>query len=161
MENIVENIDRLCGCGFSDDRITDGVFLCSPTSPQTVTYRAQLHSTRNTNVSQLLKNLQEWVSPGTTVTVQVVPLDVMGVCADSFLEECSNNPVATTSTGGVTTGVTRPTDSGTSASGGGSSVTISISVSVSAVVVCVTIIVIVVLVIRGKRRSSVDLSKTR
>ena len=51
-----------CGCDFTSDRLTDSVFLCSSSSPNSVTYQAQLHGTLQANVSRLVWLFEEEVS---------------------------------------------------------------------------------------------------
>ena len=82
-----------CGCDFSEDRITDRVFECFSSSPQSVTYHAQLHGTLNANVSKLIADMQEWLSTGVTIPVQFLPLAVSSMCAVNSrtpLEHCSS-----------------------------------------------------------------------
>ena len=80
---MVENILPHCGCDFREDRITDRVFQCFPSSPQSVTYHAQLHGTLNANASELIRDIEDWVSTGVTVSIQLLPLIVSSVCAVS------------------------------------------------------------------------------
>lgn len=83
MDAIVESIVPLCGCDFREDRITDRVFQCFSSSPQSVTYHAQLHGTLNANVSELIGDIEDWVSTGVTIPVQLLPLKVSSVCVVS------------------------------------------------------------------------------
>ena len=70
-----------CGYDFREDRITDRVFQCFPSSPLSVTYHAQLHGTLNANATDLFAAIQEWVSPSVTIPIQLLPLTVSSVCA--------------------------------------------------------------------------------
>ena len=62
MKIIADGIEDLCRCGFTEDRITDVMFQCFPDSPKEVTFRAQLHGTPSTNVSDLINDLKTWSS---------------------------------------------------------------------------------------------------
>lgn len=57
---ITDGIRELCGCNFMEDRITDMMFQCFPTSPKDIIFRAQLHGTLRVNVSDLANYLQKW-----------------------------------------------------------------------------------------------------
>ena len=124
------------------------MFQCFPSSPQTVTYHAELHGTMQANVSQLLAFLQEWTSSVDTIAVQVLPLSVQSFCAvDSRVPQEQCTDVLATNT--------LPTDSGSSG-------IIAASASVAAAVtVCVIIIAVVVIMVTrcSRRHSSLDLTK--
>ena len=79
-----------CGCDFTADRLTDRVFLCPPSSPQSVTYQVELHGTLQAPVTDLLTMMEEWASSGVTIPVQFLPLIVDGGCASltSSTVEC-------------------------------------------------------------------------
>ena len=87
-EALVENVVPRCGCDFSEDHITNRVFQCFSTSPQSVTYYTQLHSTLNANASELIRDIEDWVSTGVTIPVLFLLLTVSSVC-----EVDSNIPV--------------------------------------------------------------------
>ena len=78
---IVEFMAAGCGCDFTADRLTDRVFLCPPSSPQSVTYQVELHGTLQAPVTDLLTMMEEWASSGVTIPVQLLPLKVDGGCA--------------------------------------------------------------------------------
>ena len=93
---IVQNVVSRCECDFTEDQVTDRVFQCFPSSPQTVTYHAQLHMTQDTSAMELITDIQEWASTGVSIPVQLQPLGVEEFCAISSntpLEQC---PVDTT-----------------------------------------------------------------
>ncbi len=90
MEAVVKNVAFRCGCDFREDRLTDRVFLCFPSSPQSVTYHAQLHGTLNANVTELFTAIQEWVSTGVTIPVQFLPVTISSVS-----EVSSSSPFST------------------------------------------------------------------
>ena len=78
---LVKNVVPRCGCDFREDRITDSVFQCFPSSPQSVTYHAQLHGTLNANVLELIAAIEEWVSSGVTIQIELQSLTVSIACA--------------------------------------------------------------------------------
>ena len=99
LEAVVHGVTSLCGCDFTEDYITDGVFQCFPSSPQAVTYHAQLHSTNNISATQLLAYLQQWASSDPFVPVQFLPLTVDGFCAVPSsvpIEQCLEDKNTTT-----------------------------------------------------------------
>lgn len=67
-------------------------FLCFDSSPQAITYRAELHGTRDATVAELLQDMQEWIQDGATISVQFQLLTVDSTCdvsISSFTElEC-------------------------------------------------------------------------
>ena len=81
-----------CGCDFTTDRVTDRLFLCYPSSPQSVTYQAQLHGTLQTPVTDLITLLQKWAISGVTIPVQLLFLKVESSCVshNSSTLECDN-----------------------------------------------------------------------
>lgn len=89
---VVDNMAPRCGCAFTEDRITDRIFHCFPSSPHTVTYRARLHGTREATVTELIQYIEEWVQEGTAFPVQLQLLTVDSTCdvrVSSFTEsEC-------------------------------------------------------------------------
>ena len=87
---IVEFMAAGCGCDFTADRLTDRVFLCSPSYLESVTYQVQLHGTLQAPVTDLLTMMEEWASSGVTIPVQLLPLTVDGGCASltSSTVEC-------------------------------------------------------------------------
>ena len=87
---IVEFVAAGCGCDFTVDRLTDRVFLCPPSSPQSVTYQVQLHGTLQAPVTDLITLMEVWASSGVTIPVQLLPLIVDSGCASltSSTVEC-------------------------------------------------------------------------
>ena len=90
VEAIVKFMAGRCACAFTADRLTDRVFLCHPSSPQSVTYQAQLHGTLQAPVTDIITLIEEWASSGGTIPVQFLPLKLDGACAsfDSPIVEC-------------------------------------------------------------------------
>ena len=90
VEAIVKFMASRCACVFTADQLTDRVFLCHPSSPQSVTYRAQLHGTLQATVTDLITIIEEWVSSGDVIPVQFLPLKLDGACTSfsSSTVEC-------------------------------------------------------------------------
>ena len=82
--DMVEGIEKFvaanCDCDFTANRLTDRVFLCHPSSPQSVTYQAQLHGTLQAPVADLITLIEEWAFSGGTIQVQHLSLTLDGVC---------------------------------------------------------------------------------
>ena len=142
-----------CGCNFREDRIIDGVFYCFSSSPQSVIYHAQLHGTRNANITELTVVLEDWVSFGVTIPVRFLPLTVSSMCAvssSSPLEHCPESTDETTT--GYTVG---PEASNTEFS------PIFIGVIILAAVLAVVMVITVLLACFARhRRSSKNLRIT-
>ena len=140
---IVQNVVSRCECDFTEDQVTDRVFQCFPSSPQTVTHHAQLHMTQDTSVMELITDIQEWISTGVSIPVQFLSLGVEEFCAISSntpLEQC---PVDTT------TAVPPEVPPSRSES---ITVTISSAVVAGVIVLLLVAMVVVVLVTIVKRR---------
>ena len=83
--DIVTFMLATCNCDFTSDHLTNRVFLCDSSSPQSVSYQTQLHGTLQANVSQLITILQQWISSGTKlITVQVSLLKIDDLCIVSL-----------------------------------------------------------------------------
>ena len=91
IENLVEAVASRCDCDFSKDHITSRVFQCFPSSPQTVTYHGQVHRVQDTSVTELISDIQEWVSTGVSIPVQFLPVSISEFCQTSSstpVEQC-------------------------------------------------------------------------
>ena len=78
---VVQNINQRCQCGFSAECITEGAFQCFESSDQQVTFRARLHGTAQVTSSQLVAYLEIFVSrTDSTIAVQGLRLDVDRSC---------------------------------------------------------------------------------
>ena len=134
VEAIVQFVATNRDCDFTAHRLTDRVFLCHPSSPQSVTYQAQLHGTLKAPVADLITMIQEWSSFGGTIPVQLLPLTLNGACvsSSSYTVECE---------------ATEPTQMADKSSTGIQSSTGVQSVSVIAAVVVVLVVVIVLITI--------------
>ena len=111
---IVVNVEERCQCGFTQDQIASSAFKCFPASPQAVTYRAVLHGTASTTSSQLISQIEQWISGGVTISVQNVLLNVDTNCVIVIVsnhdDECGmmdDNTVMTESSaiGGIVGGM--------------------------------------------------------
>ena len=148
VQAIISNMVPRCGCGLTEDHVTRRGFQCFPSSPQAVTYRAELRGTREASVEDLLQDMQQWIQDGASFPVQLQILDVDSSCdleISSFTEaECRDD-------GGGTVETTVAEQ--------------SIGVLVGAIagagvflaVATVVIVVVVVIVIRRSRRASLKL----
>ena len=152
----MENILSRCGCNFREDRITNGVFECFSSSPESVTYYAQLHGTRNANITKLIGALEDWVSSpsGVTIPVDFLPLKVSSMCAvssSSPLEHCPDSTDETTT--GYTVG-------GSDASGFGLDSPIFIGIIILAAMLAVVVITVLLACFARHRRSSKKITIT-
>ena len=109
VEAIVEFMAGRCACTFTADQLTDRVFMCYSSIPQSVTFRAQLHGTLQAPVTDLITKIEEWASSGDNITVQFLPLTLNGACAyyNSSTEECEITEL--TDIGGGTSGTSQST----------------------------------------------------
>ena len=81
INGVVQDINQLCQCGLSAERITESAFQCFENSEQ-VTFRARLRGTGQASSSQLIAHLQTFVAQAdSTIAVQGVHLDVDGSCS--------------------------------------------------------------------------------
>ena len=103
VEAIVKFMADNCDCDFTADRLTDRVFLCHPSSPQSVTYQAQLHGTFKASVAGLIAMIQEWAFSGVTIQVQNLTLTLDGACVPSSFSsmECEATEMANPSSTGL------------------------------------------------------------
>ena len=95
----MNTVSSSCGCGFTSDHLTDSVFLCSSSSPNSVTYQALLHGTPQANVSQLIKIIEENVfKEGAAIKVQYFLLFIKHFCFVPFGTDRQCNDISSTST---------------------------------------------------------------
>ena len=99
VDEIVSTVSSNCGCGFTSDHLTDSVFLCSSSSPNSVTYQAQLHETPQANVSQLMNIITEELYKETiSIKVQFSLLFFENVCIVPYGTGRPCDDVSSTST---------------------------------------------------------------
>ena len=139
VDAIVEFMAGRCACAFTADRLTNRVFLCHPSSPQSVTYQAQLHGTLQAPVTDLFTLIEEWASSGDTIPVQFLPLKLNGACASitSSTVECE---------------ITESTEIVVGSSGGDQVMTVLVGVVAVFVVMALVIVILVSIFIATKIR---------
>ena len=74
---VSNGIDMICYCNFTSDYITDETFKCDEVNPDLIIVNGRIISTNDRNNSDLLANLEEWVSSGPTVVIQGKELRVV------------------------------------------------------------------------------------
>jgi len=100
VNKIVSTVLDKCGCDFTSDQLTESVFLCSSSSPNSITYQVQLHGTLQANVSQILKIIQEeLLNRRMSVKVQFSLLYIGKVCVVPYGTESPCEDVSSISTG--------------------------------------------------------------
>ena len=139
------------------DRIRNGGFLCFPSSPNAVTYRAELHGTLKASVPDLIEDITEWLSSGASISVQFQLLTIDSSCSvaiTSFNEnECRNTVTMTTT-------VTGNEGSTTSVSQNYTGVVIGVAIGVIvAIAVAITIIILVIVILHHKNhRDTIEMT---
>ena len=113
INEFVRTVSSSCGCGFNSGHLTDSVFLCSLSSPNSVTYQAQLHGTPLANVSQLIKIIEEeLLQEKVSIKVQFSLLTIQKICIVPYGTERPCDDVSSASTEvmascvGIITGIT-------------------------------------------------------
>ena len=74
---VSKGIDMICRCNFTSDYITDETFECDEINPDLIIINGLIISTNDRDSSDLLGDLEEWVSSGPTVVVQGKELRVV------------------------------------------------------------------------------------
>ena len=163
MNAIINNIVPRCGCVLNEDHFTNRGFQCFPSSPQAVTYRAELHGTLQASVPELIVYLEEWISSEVTISLQFLILSIDESCtvevSSTSEEECraresTTGPTVTTGSMGSTV-MTTVDDTLTNQS---NSTVIVVCVVVLLVVAMVIIAVLVIVIVRN-RHSALNLQK--
>ena len=149
VDGVVQNINQLCQCGLSAERITESA------SEQQVTFWARLHGSGQASSSQLIAHLQPFVAQAdSTIAVQGLRLGVDGSC--SIVINSFGDPQCTTASPSVTIPMTTsdsmatmtPQSDNTAAIIGGV-VAVVIAVTLAATV---AIIAIVAFVTKSRKR---------
>jgi len=100
---IIENLGHRCQCTITAAQLKKRGFQCFASSPQAVTYRAELHGNREATVAELLEYMQQWVQEANSISVQFQFLIIDSLCAvriSSFSDgECRAVERITSSTG--------------------------------------------------------------
>ena len=74
---VSKGIDMICHCNFTSDYITDDTFACNELNPDLIIVIARIISTNDRDSSDLVGDLEEWVSSGPTVMIQGKELQVV------------------------------------------------------------------------------------
>ena len=83
---IAEQTEQLCGCGFTQDHITEANLLCvAPTqqraSEEAVVYTATISETEQVESSDVTAYIDQWVSSGPVLNVAGEDLSVDPTCS--------------------------------------------------------------------------------
>ena len=133
-----------CQCDFQESFISQAVLLCDQQQPTQIVYRANITSFGNYSANHLLEFIEEWVSQGATIVIDVAivtfdpdcPVRISGI-NDPV---CSQTAIVPTSTSVVVTP--------TLTSGAPSTLAlIAASVPVAVTIVAVTAVVIIILIL--------------
>ena len=95
VNELMRTVSSSCGCDFTSGHLTDSVFLCSSSSPNSLTYQAQLHGTPQANVSQLIVIIEQEI---TKVKVQFSLLTIQKICVVPYGTERPCDDTSSTST---------------------------------------------------------------
>ena len=100
---ITAGIDQLCHCQFTSDYIGDGRLLCDQEACHRAVFQGRIISTNNRNNTELLQDLEKWVSSNPTVVVQGEQLQVLSSETQSSLncDEQENSDMLGTTLGSV------------------------------------------------------------
>ena len=134
---IVQVVSSSCGCAFIFDHLTDSVFLCSSSSPNSVTYQAQLHGTLQTNVYQLADIIhEEFYTKRKAIRIQSSLLPVVGFCLvpPNIITPCDNQ-ITSTEEMSVSTSSTSETSSLEDTTAANYVVVVGVSVAIAVVVI--------------------------
>ena len=79
---ILEQLTHSCAeCGITSDIIDKPSFACYSESPSSVTYRARLEGTSETDSGSLISQIEEWVSGGASIILTGVLIRVDSDCS--------------------------------------------------------------------------------
>ena len=105
---VLEQLTMMCTeCGITSDIIDTPSFACFPESPTSVTYRARLEGTSETDSGSLISLIEEWVRGGAGIimTGVLVTVDTKCSVAISSLGEGECQPTTTDNTAAIIGGV--------------------------------------------------------
>jgi len=77
VQAVTAGIDQFCHCHFSSYYIGDGRLLCDQEACHRAVFQGRIISTNDRNSTELLQDLEEWVSSNPTVAVQGEELQVV------------------------------------------------------------------------------------
>ena len=99
VKNITTGINQFCHCQLTGNYIGDGRLLCDQEACHIAVFQGRLISTNDRNSTELVEDLEKWVSSNPTVTVQGEQLQVVSSETQPNLncdeQEKSNVPSAT------------------------------------------------------------------
>ena len=76
-------VSSVCGCHLPSDYIGGGTLECDSEATTTVVFQSVIVSTKERNSSDLVEDLEKWVSTNPKLTVQGVELQVVGSASSS------------------------------------------------------------------------------
>ena len=162
---VLEQLTIMCTeCGITSDIIDRPSFACFPESPTSVTYRARLLGTSETDSGSLISDLiEDWVSGGASIIVTGVLMTVDSKCsvAISSLSEGECQPHTTNPT---TDRVTPPdssdpfTDSTPSTTDNTAAI---IGGSVVAVVLIITVALTITFLLKNRYGNNTSINKQK
>ena len=99
INEVVRTVSSNCGCGFTSDHFTDSVFLCSSSSPNSVTYQAHMRGTPQANITQLINIMEEELFKGKrSIRVQFSLLTIQKICIVPYGTETPCDDVSSAGT---------------------------------------------------------------
>ena len=152
-EAALEQLAVTCtDCASTSDVIKRQSFACYVDSPTSVTYRARLLGTSETDSGSLISLIEKWVSGGLSIVVNGVLMAVDSECSVTVLSlsegECSSTPpLPTTNSNVTTTDNTSTADTAASTADAGSiiggvvAIVFIIAVTFAIVAIVITLIV--------------------
>lgn len=96
-QNLLNNVEERCRCGFSLINIIAPKFRCFEDSENAVTYRVEISGTPLAPVDQIVSYIKEWLVQGALIHFDVILIPVDGSCSVNvtlFDPEC-NIPTTT------------------------------------------------------------------
>ena len=148
-------------CGINSDIIDkkQQSFICFPESPTSVTYRARLEGTSETDSGSLISLIEEWVSSGASIIVTGVLMTVDSECSVAITSlgegECQSPTIEPT---------TEPISNGTmTTSGSTTDNTAAVVGGVVAVILIITFaaVAVIITLILKKRCGKVSINKRK
>ena len=140
---ILEQLTLSCAeCGITSDIIDKPSFACYSESPSSVTYRARLEGTSETNSTTLISLIEEWVSDGASIIVTGVLIRVDSDCSVA---------ISSLSQGECST--TQPPDTGLS-----NSIVAIIGGTVAVLVITFAVVAIIMTLILKKHSRTLSIS---
>ena len=103
VHEIAKGIEEFCRCGFSSEYIAEKRLTCNKTDLHRVLLQGRIISTNDMDSSDLVGDLEEWVSSGPTVVVQGKELQVVG--SESPQDPSSDKQQEDSNLAGTVTGI--------------------------------------------------------